>query len=66
MNRFPKLLLMGVACGTAVAFMENTAFDWPAPREKDRLLKKYWSIPERQIETSVVLVEARSGDKLSS
>jgi len=23
--------------------------------EKDRLLRKYWSIPERQIETSVVL-----------
>jgi hypothetical protein len=26
----------------------------------------YNRIPERQIETSVVLVEARSGDKLSS
>jgi hypothetical protein len=25
--------------------------------EKTRLLKKYWSIPERQVETSVVLVE---------
>ncbi|MGO8753235.1 MAG: hypothetical protein ACLQNE_45440 [Thermoguttaceae bacterium] len=24
---------------------------------KDRLLKKYWSIPERQVETSVVLAE---------
>jgi hypothetical protein len=23
--------------------------------EKDRLLRKYWSIPERQAETSVVL-----------
>ena len=27
------------------------------PEEKDRLLKKYWSIPERQVETSVVLGE---------
>jgi hypothetical protein len=27
--------------------------------EKNRLLKKYWSIPERQVETSVVLVEER-------
>jgi hypothetical protein len=27
------------------------------PQEKDRLLKKYWSIPERQIETSVVLAD---------
>ena len=25
--------------------------------EKNRLLKKYWSIPERQIETSVVLAD---------
>ncbi|MDH3774536.1 MAG: GNAT family N-acetyltransferase, partial [Deltaproteobacteria bacterium] len=25
--------------------------------EKNRLLKKYWSIPDRQIETSVVLAE---------
>jgi hypothetical protein len=23
--------------------------------EKERLLRKYWSIPERQVETSVVL-----------
>ena len=27
--------------------------------EKDRLLKKYWSIPERQVETSVVLADAK-------
>jgi hypothetical protein len=27
------------------------------PAEKDRLLKKYWSIPDRQIETSVVLAD---------
>jgi len=24
-------------------------------KEKDKLLRKYWNIPERQIETSVVL-----------
>ena len=29
------------------------------PEEKDQLLKKYWSIPERQIETSVVLGDER-------
>jgi hypothetical protein len=27
--------------------------------EKDRLLKQYWKIPERQIETSVVLADAK-------
>jgi hypothetical protein len=26
-------------------------------KEKDFLLKKYWKIPERQIETSVVLAD---------
>jgi hypothetical protein len=29
------------------------------PVEKERLLKKYWSVPERQIETSVVLADQR-------
>jgi hypothetical protein len=28
--------------------------------DKDDLLRKYWSIPARQIETSVVLAKARS------
>jgi hypothetical protein len=27
--------------------------------EKNRLLKKYWAIPDRQVETSVVLVDGR-------
>jgi hypothetical protein len=27
--------------------------------EKDRLLKQYWTIPERQIETSVVLADVK-------
>ena len=30
-----------------------------SPEEKTRLLKKYWTIPERQIETSVVLVDPK-------
>jgi len=69
-NRFSKLLLMG-GIGVrirvwAIRFYEKYGFRLVGPQEKDRLLKKYRSIPERQIETSVVLVEARSGDKLSS
>jgi hypothetical protein len=27
--------------------------------EKNRLLKRYWTVPDRQIETSVVLADAR-------
>ena len=39
----------------AIAFYERNGYELVTPEEKDRLLRKYWSIPERQIETSVVL-----------
>ena len=41
----------------AIRFYEKHGFHLVTPEEKDRLLKKYWSIPDRQIETSVVLAE---------
>ena len=41
----------------AIQFYEKHGFKTVTPEEKDRLLKRYWSIPERQVETSVVLVE---------
>jgi len=40
----------------AIRFYERNGFQVVGPEEKDRLLRRYWSIPERQIETSVVLV----------
>jgi N-acetylglutamate synthase-like GNAT family acetyltransferase len=43
----------------AIRFYEKHGCRMVTPEEKDRLLKKYWSIPERQIETSVVLVEEK-------
>jgi GNAT superfamily N-acetyltransferase len=39
----------------AVRFYEKHGFRLVTREEKDRLLRKYWNIPERQIETSVVL-----------
>ena len=39
----------------AIQFYEKHGFQLVGPPEKDRLLSTYWSIPERQIETSVVL-----------
>jgi len=42
----------------AVRFYEKNGFRTVTPAEKDRLLKQYWTIPRRQVETSVVLVEA--------
>ena len=39
----------------AVRFYERHGFRLVAPEEKDCLLRRYWSIPGRQIDTSVVL-----------
>ena len=48
----------------AIRFYEKNGFRLVSPEEKDRLLKKYWSIPERQVETSVVLADQRWFDLL--
>ena len=39
----------------AIAFYRRNGFELVTPEQKTRLLKTYWDIPERQIETSVVL-----------
>ena len=43
------------AAGWAVKFYEKNGFELVSTAEKNRLLRKYWKIPERQVETSVVL-----------
>ncbi|MFH1703944.1 MAG: GNAT family N-acetyltransferase [Nitrospirota bacterium] len=43
----------------AIRFYEKHGFRLVSTEEKNRLLKKYWRIPERQVETSVVLAEKR-------
>jgi GNAT superfamily N-acetyltransferase len=49
----------------AIRFYEKNGFRRVSPREKDRLLKKYWSIPERQVETSVVLADQMKDKKVN-
>jgi len=39
----------------AIHFYEKHGFRLAPPEEKEGLLREYWDIPERQIETSVVL-----------
>ncbi|HEX5641823.1 MAG TPA: GNAT family N-acetyltransferase [Thermoleophilia bacterium] len=51
----PLLVGTWAAAWWAVAFYERHGFVLVTPEEKDRLLRRYWSIPERQVETSVVL-----------
>jgi GNAT superfamily N-acetyltransferase len=43
----------------AIDFYRNNGFAPVPPADKDRLLRQYWSIPDRQIETSVVLADRR-------
>jgi N-acetylglutamate synthase-like GNAT family acetyltransferase len=43
----------------AIRFYEKHGFRKVSKAEKERLLRKYWTIPERQVETSVVLAEKR-------
>lgn len=41
----------------AIRFYERHGFRQVGFAEKERLLRTYWSVPERQIETSVVLAD---------
>lgn len=42
----------------AIRFYQQHGFRLVSPAEKDRLLRDYWSIPARQVETSVVLANS--------
>ena len=59
--RKPMLVGTWAAAGWAIEFYRRNGFALVPDERKDALLRKYWSIPERQIETSVVL-EAPRGD----
>jgi GNAT superfamily N-acetyltransferase len=43
----------------AIRFYERHGFQLVDPQEKDQLLERYWTVPERQIETSVVLADQK-------
>lgn len=43
----------------AINFYEKNGFKVVTDKEKTLLLKKYWTIPDRQVEESVVLADAR-------
>lgn len=55
----PVLVGTWAAAVWAIRFYEKHGFRLVTPTEKDRLLRKYWSIPDRQVETSVVLADER-------
>jgi GNAT superfamily N-acetyltransferase len=51
----PILIGTWAASDWAIRFYERNGYRLLSREETARLLRKYWSIPERQIETSVVL-----------
>jgi N-acetylglutamate synthase-like GNAT family acetyltransferase len=55
-----KPILIGTwkAADWAIRFYEKHGFSLISEEEKNRLLKTYWNIPTRQVETSVVLADA--------
>jgi len=54
----PLLVGTWAAATWAIDFYRRHGFEQVSPERKTELLRTYWSIPERQIETSVVLVQA--------
>jgi GNAT superfamily N-acetyltransferase len=51
----PVLIGTWAAASWAISFYEKNGYVLVSEKEKNCLLRKYWSIPERQVETSVVL-----------
>ena len=49
----------------AIRFYEKNGFRLVHPAEKDRLLKRYWTVPQRQIDISVVLTDAAWRERVS-
>ncbi len=47
----------------AILFYERHGFEKVSASEKNRLLRIYWTVPERQIETSVVLADQTWRDR---
>lgn len=55
----PILIGTWAAASWAIEFYRRNGFVVVSDSERDRLLRTYWSIPARQIETSVVLADVR-------
>lgn len=55
----PVLIGTWATATWAIRFYEKNGFARVTYEQKERLLRTYWVIPERQVETSVVLADAK-------
>jgi N-acetylglutamate synthase-like GNAT family acetyltransferase len=55
----PILIGTWASASWAVAFYEREGYRRVPTEAKSRLLQRFWNIPERQVETSVVLAKGR-------
>jgi N-acetylglutamate synthase-like GNAT family acetyltransferase len=55
----PVLIGTWAAASWAIEFYRRNGYAVVSSADKDRLLRTYWSIPPRQVETSVVLADRR-------
>ena len=64
-GRSERPILIGTwkAATWAIRFYERHGFELASPDEALRLLRTYWSIPESQAATSVVLIERAPGQE---
>jgi GNAT superfamily N-acetyltransferase len=64
MRSAPRRVLVGTwaAAEWAIRFYRRHGFEHVGPERTAELLRRYWSIPERQIETSVVLARPPLGE----
>ena len=53
----PLLIGTWADAAWAIRFYQKHGFELTSAAQKAALLRRYWSVPERQIETSVVLAE---------
>lgn len=61
MTTTPILIGTWADAGWAIGFYQKHGFRVLEKEEKNALLRKYWTIPERQVETSVVLASRNWG-----
>jgi hypothetical protein len=50
------------AASWAISFYQRHGFELVPPERAAELLRRYWTIPERQIETSVVLTSRNAAE----